>query len=298
MTITLHDGDLTLTIAPERGAEARSLEAGGVELLYQAPWSPAPLPPGPIDALPWEQAWRGGWQLLWPNAGAACTVDAVPHGFHGGGSVAEFSVIEQDMARVLLGCELGGLVCERGFALRDGRVRATASIRNDGAEATSLILVEHLILGGRLAAEGTSIALEGGRVIGQEWDGTPAAAVQAWPLLGEEDLSVLPATTSRFVVVRELAAGTARVTAPDGLTLDLHFDRAAFPHLWLWEERFGATQEPWNGEGECLAVEPASVPSTDGLAGAIERGEATELAPGAVFEGWCELIPGRIGDST
>ncbi len=220
------------------------------------------------------------------------------HGFHGAGSVAPFSVIEQDAARAVLRCELDDLVCERSFELQDGRVRATASIRNDGPRATALIAVEHLILGGRLAAEGTRIALEGGHVIGQEWDGTPAAVSQPWPLLGEEDLSLLPATTSQFAVVRDLAAGTARVTAPDGLMCDLRFDHAAFPHLWLWEERFGATVEPWNGECECLAVEPSSVPSADGLAGAIERGEATELAPGAVFESWCELTPGRIGDPT
>jgi galactose mutarotase-like enzyme len=296
MTVTLRDGHLALTIAPERGAEARSLESGGVELLYQAPWQPAPLPPGPIDAVPWERAWHGGWQLLWPNAGASCTVDGLRHGFHGAGSVAPFSVIERDAARARLRCRLDALVCERTFELRDGRVRATASIRNEGAAATSLIVVEHLILGGRLAAEGTRITLAGGHVIGQEWDGTPAAGGRPWPLLDEEDLSVLPATTSRFAVVRGLAAGTARVTAPDGLTVDLRFDHAAFPHLWLWEERFGATAEPWNGRGECLAVEPASVPSSDGLAGAIERAEATELAPGAAFESWCELAPGRIGE--
>jgi galactose mutarotase-like enzyme len=295
MTLTLRDGDLALTIAPERGAEARSLEFGGVELLYQAPWSPAPLPPHPIDPTPWTLAWHGGWQLLWPNAGAECTVDGVRHGFHGAGSVAPFSVIEQDAARAVLRCELDDLVCERGFELQDGRVRATARIRNAGAEASSLIVVEHLTLGGRLAAEGTRIALEGGHVIGQEWDGTPTTFAQPWPLLGDEDLSALPATTSQFAVVRDLAAGTARVTAPDRLTLDVRFDHAAFPHLWLWEERFGATVEPWNSQCECLAVEPSSVPSADGLAGAIERGEATELAPGAVFESWCELTPGLIG---
>ena len=108
---------------------------------------------------------------------------------------------------------------------------------------------------------------------------------------------MLPATTSR---VRRRARPRRRRGAgsppPTALTLDLRFDHAAFPHLWLWEERFGATVEPWNGRDECLAVEPSSVPSTDGLAGAIERGEATELAPGAVFESWCELAPGRIGD--
>ena len=86
MTITLRDGALSLTVAPERGAEARSLEAGGVELLYQAPWEPAPLPSGPLEPVAWEEAWHGGWQLLWPNAGAPCTVAAVCHGFHGAGS--------------------------------------------------------------------------------------------------------------------------------------------------------------------------------------------------------------------
>ena len=77
--------------------------------------------------------------------------------------------------------------------------------------------------------------------------------------------------------------------------LDLRFDHAAFPHLWLWEERFGATVEPWNGRGECLAVEPSSVPSADGLAGAIERGEATLLAPGDEHAGWIELTPSQTG---
>jgi hypothetical protein len=245
--------------------------------------------------VPWERAWQGGWQLLWPNAGAACTVGDVRHGFHGGGSVAPFAVVEQGEAHARLRCELDGLVCERVYELRDGRVRAMASIRNAGAEPASLIVVEHLILGGRLAAEGTTVALAGGDVIGQEWDGTPVAGGQPWPHCGDEDLSVLPVTTSQFVVVRDLAAGTARVAARDGLALEVRFDREAFPHLWLWEERFGATVEPWSGRGECLAVEPSSVPSTDGLAGAIQRGEATVLAPGAAFESWCELAPGRLG---
>ena len=75
------------------------------------------------------------------------------------------------------------------------------------------------------------------------------------------------------------------------MSLEAAFDHAAFPHLWLWQERFGATVEPWHGEGECLALEPSSVPSTDGLANAIERGEATLLAPGEERTSWIELRP-------
>lgn len=291
MTLTLLDGDLALTITPERGAEACSLEVDGVELLYQAPWPPQPLPPDPVDATPWELAWHGGWQLLWPNAGSPCTVGGVEHGFHGAGSIAPFEVIESAPAHAMLRCAIGGLVCERSFEVRDGAVRASARIRNESTTNVPLIVVEHLILGGALAVEGTSIELAGGHAIGQSWDGVPLLPGEPWPELAGDDLSILPGVTSRFVVVRDLAAGEVHVTSPTGLSLDVRFDRSAFPHLWLWEERLCATVEPWSGRGECLAIEPSSVPSTDGLGGAVERGEAIVLLPGESFESWCELAP-------
>ena len=295
MTITLRDGALSLTIAPERGAEARSLVLGDVEFMYHPPWASAPLPAGPLEEVPWERSWHGGWQLLWPNAGSACTVDGVKHSFHGAGSVARFGVTEHSRQRARLTCELDGLVCERGFELQDGAVRATARIVNRSEGTLPLVLVEHLILGGRMAAEGTRIELDGGQIVEQAWDGTPLGAAGDWPQLGEADYSVLPATTSRFAVVRDIPAGRARVVGRQGATLELAFDRAAYPHLWLWEERFGATVTPWHGDGECLAVEPSSVPSADGLEGAIERGEATLLAPGEELTSWIELRPAVAG---
>ncbi len=295
MTITLSGGSISLTIAPDRGAEVRSLRAGGVELLYRAPWEPAPLPPGPLAADAWERSWHGGWQLLWPNAGVACAVDGVEHGFHGAGSVAPFTVMECNGRRAVLRCELDGLSCERSYEVDRGRVRATARVVNGSEWTIPLIAVEHLVLGGRLAAAGTAIGLDGGRLVEQSWDGTPLAPGGGWPWLGGEDFSLLPVTTSRFAVVEDLPAGRARIAGAEGATLEICFDRVAYPHLWLWEERFGAAIAPWDGRAECLAVEPASVPSTGGLAAAIERGEATLLAPGDEQSSWIELRPDRAG---
>jgi hypothetical protein len=292
VTITLRDGALSLTIAPERGGEARSLVLAEVEFLYHPPWASAPLPAGPLAEVPWERSWHGGWQLLWPNAGAACVVDGVEHSFHGAGSVGLFRVTEHSRQRASLRCELAGLCCERAFEVRDGVVRATARLINRSERALPLVLVEHLILGGPMAAEGTTIGLDGGQIVELEWDGTPLQAGSEWPTLGDADLSVLPATTSRFAVVCDLPSGRARIAGADGATMELTFDHAAYPHLWLWEERFGATVTPWHGNGECLAVEPSSVPSADGLAGAVERGEATVLPPGDELTSWIELRPG------
>ena len=295
MTITLGDGVISLTLAPDRGGEVRSLRAAGVELLYRPPWEPAPLPPGPLAAEAWERSWHGGWQLLWPNAGVACVVDGSAHGFHGAGSVAPFTIVQEDERHALLHCDLDGLSCERGYEVDGGRVRATTRVMNDGERAIPLITVEHLVLGGRLAAAGTTVGLDGGWLIEQSWDGTPHPPGSGWPSLDREDYSVLPETTSRFAVVQDLPAGRARITGAEDVALDISFDRAAYPHLWIWEERGGAVVPPWNGGGECLAVEPASVPSTDGLAGAIERGEASLLAPGDERSSWIELVPGKSG---
>lgn len=295
MTITLRDGALSLSIAPERGGEVRSLVLADVEFLYRPPWAPAPLPAGPLEEVPWERSWHGGWQLLWPNAGSACAVDGVEHGFHGAGSVALFSVTEHSRQRARLRCEIDGLSCERGYEVHDGLVCATARFVNRSQRTLPLVVVEHLILGGRLAAEGTAIELDGGQIVEQAWDGTPLRAGGEWPWLGDTDFSVLPAIASRFAIVRDLPAARARIAGAEGATLELAFDRAAYPHLWLWEERFGATVMPWEGGGECLAVEPSSVPSADGLAGAVERGEATLLPPGGELTSWIELRPGSEG---
>jgi hypothetical protein len=291
VTITLRDGSLSLTIAPERGGEVRSLVLGDVEFMYHPPWASTPLPAGPLAEVSWERSWHGGWQLLWPNAGSACAVDGVEHSFHGAGSVARFSPREHSRQRASLLCELDGLSCERTFSVSDGVVRATAHLVNRSARTQPLVLVEHLILGGPLAAEGTTIELAGGQLVEQAWDGTPLGNGAAWPVLGDTDYSVLPAAASRFAVVRDLAEGRARIAGAQGATLELAFDLAAYPHLWLWEERFGATAEPWEGAGVCLAVEPSSIPSTDGLAGAVERGEATLLPPGGELTSWIELRP-------
>jgi len=295
MTITVGDGVISLTIAPDRGGEVRSLRAAGVELLYRPPWEPAPLPPSPLAAEAWERSWHGGWQLLWPNAGAACVVGGSAHGFHGAGSVAPFRVVQEDERHALLHCDLDGLSCERGYEVDGGRVRATTRLMNGGERTIPLITVEHLVLGGRLASAGTTVGLDGGWLVEQGWDGTPHPPGSRWPSLDREDYSVLPETTSRFAVVQDLSAGRARITGAEDVALDISFDHAAYPHLWIWEERGGAVVPPWNGGGECLAVEPASVPSTDGLAGAIERGEATLLAPGDERSSWIELVPGTSG---
>lgn len=290
MSLRLVAGSAALEIAPERGAEVRSLSVADRELLYRPHWTPAALGDPPLDEVAWERAWHGGWQLLWPNAGWACELDGRRHGFHGEGSVAPFAVADGGPSEAVLTCEDPyGLVCERRYALRPDGVRAEVRIENASAMPQPLMVVEHLILGGSLAADGARIVLPGGALAEQTWDGRDVRRPEAWPNAGGEDWSRLgPVPLSRFGVVRDLAGGEAEVHG-EAASVRLRFALDAYPHAWLWQERRASQTPPWDGRTECLAVEPSSAPSADGLAEAVRRGEARVLAPGATFTGWLEL---------
>ena len=291
--LTLADGALTMTVDPTRGAEVRSLQVDGRELLFQAPWPPTPLGSAPHDAAAWEGAWRGGWQLLVPNAGEPCTVAGRAHGFHGAASVSEFTAVERSAgAASLRWQDETGLLVERHYRLGDGAVVARTRLVNTGAASVPYLLVEHLTLGDALAAEGVTIELPGGTLSPQRWDGVETATPTAWPVDDQGDWSRLgPAPLSRFGVVRDVPTGRASVTAPDGLRLELRWSVDALPHVWLWQERCGSDLPPWNGSAQCLAIEPASAPAADGLAAHLARRTARSLPPGSAVDTCFELTP-------
>ncbi len=275
MTLGLSCGDLEAVVAPEQGCEVRSLRFRGAELLFQAPWAPAPMPRAPATAEDWEAAWRGGWQILLPNSGEPCTVDGRRHGFHGDASIASWNVLTAGPAEVLAAwTDADGLVAERSVELVPGGVRVRTEVVNSTGVPQGLVPTEHLVLGGPLAGEDVEIEIAGGTVAPQTWDGRPDGPAAPWPA-GFDRLAGRP--FSRFGVVRDVA-GRRAVVRGGGLALTLAFSH---PHLWLWQEGGGATSVPWNGTTACLAIEPSYCPSADGLGAAIARGEAIVLEPGA-----------------
>jgi hypothetical protein len=297
--IALESEHLRLVVDPGRGAEIRSLVAtrrAGTELLFQAPWQPAPLPGGPLDEDAWTASWRGGWQVLFPNAGMPCDVGGRRHGFHGAASVAAWHLVRRGGGVVVCRWhDAGGLGLEREVRLAGPRVEVQTTVSCASPDPQPFLLVEHLLLGGPLAGEDAQLRLPGGRLTPQTWEGKPLASDGSWPFAGvgdnPEDWSRLaPAPLSRFGVVTELPTSEAVVTSPGaGVGVFLSWALDALPCLWLWQERLGSAVPPWDGRTECLAVEPASTSAADGLAAALERGEARLLGPGERYRAWIAL---------
>ncbi len=58
------------------------------------------------------------------------------------------------------------------------------------------------------------------------------------------------------------------------------------PYLWIWHEHCAHDGLPDGARIHCLALEPASVSTGEGIAAAQARGEAVELAAGATWGCW------------
>ncbi len=298
--IPLESEDLLLLIDPERGADILSVQhrCSRTELLFQAPWKAAPPTAGEPDADAWTHSWRGGWQLLFPNAGAVCTVGGRDHGFHGAASLARWDVISTcEQAVELAWRDKSGLAIRRHVELDRRTVRASTRVRNDSGETAPFVLVEHMILGPPLVGVGTTITAPESTLLPLADEGPPLVTREdalPWPWSANadtrEDWSCLPAGRyGRFGSLLGMDNPSVTVTSPTlGIGVRLRWSKT-LPFAWLWEEMRSLEEPPFHGAVACLGIEPASTPTADGLAANLHRNDATVLAPDDELEVVVEL---------
>jgi hypothetical protein len=288
--IVLRSADLLVRADPRHGGEILDLVElrTGRQLLGRPPFaSTAPLA-GDLDERAWTAAYRGGWQVLLPNAGRPCTVGGVEHGFHGRASNDPWSLEELDEGSARLAWAGHGLRAERRLALRDGGL--SLSVEVTATEPAALVAVEHVALGLELLDPVVELELAGGRAFELDEEAgppEPPADAAPWPEVrlldgGTErsDRWPLERERSRLYCVADLPAGRVVVrNAGYGHGLELTWDAEWLGHAWIWHEArvYGG---PWRGRTEILAVEPASVPHPLGLAAALEHGQARWLERG------------------
>jgi galactose mutarotase-like enzyme len=291
--------ELRVAVDPARGGAIRSAVAtrASTELLYRPHWRAGKLDAATTHERAWTRAWRGGWNLLVPNAGAACEVEGRRHPFHGNGSTDPWRVVARDACSLVLRWwDAGGtLEVERRIDVDGPRLRATTRLENRGDTPARAIVVEHLILGAAVLGRRTNVQIGGAMLVPLADEGPPLPVrPRPWPEAARhdevEDWSRRPVrATSRFGALRDVDERQVVVDAPERrLTARLTWSET-FPFLWFWEERENEAAPPWNRRTTCLGLEPATASSGEGLAVATARGEAVTLDPGAERGFWAEL---------
>ncbi len=289
--IVLRSDELLVRIDPLHGGEILDLVhlATGRQLLGRPPFATEPPRPGDLDEPTWTASYRGGWQLVTPNAGNACEVAGARHGFHGRASNDPWTVTETSDTTATLAWTGHGTAVDRRLALDRDRLVVETTLRPTG-ERVPVVAVEHCSLGLELLDPEVEIRFPGGTAYELSESDGPAVAphgATVWPEVLLRDGSVERADTwrlegerSRFLVVADLPEGRAAVrNARTGMTLGLTWDSDWLCHAWVWHE-VRTYPGIWRGQAEILVIEPASVPHGLGLATAIEQGQARWLEPG------------------
>jgi hypothetical protein len=290
-------------IDPSHGGEVLDLVGSdGQRPLGRPPFSAAPPLPGDLDEATWTDRYRGGWQLVAPNAGMPSDVDGDFHGFHGGASIAAWEVVAQGSSSLVLSLVNHGLRFTRTYGLRGTGLRIETQVEAV-AEPRSLVAVEHVVVGVQLLDPEVMLEVASGRAFDiEEPNGSLPLPTDApmYPDVLHLDGSVermaswkIDEVSARTFVVSELAEGWAQVkNLATGEGLRLTWDVTVLPHMWVWQEN-RSTGGPWRHATELLGIEPAMVPHSIGLEGALESGHATIVSAENPCRWWieAELIP-------
>ena len=293
--IVLRSEGLLVRLDPRHGGELLDLVhlPSGRQLLGRPSFSSAEPVPGDLDEDTWTASYRGGWQLVLPNAGNACEVAGDRHGFHGRASNDPWEVVEASAAEALLRWEGHGIEARRTLSVAGDTLTAAVELRAVAGRAP-LVVLEHLSVGLELLDPEVEIVLPPGRAYELSERTGPAAPPPGAPLWPEirlldgrcERADRWPIATrrSRYLVVTDVPEHRAAVRNPvTGAGLELSWEGELLRHVWLWHEaRVYAGR--WREQAEILVIEPTSVPHGLGLATAIENGQACWLEPGEVVD--------------
>jgi hypothetical protein len=300
--IALETKSLRVLVDEDHGGEIVFVgRPDGPNALFREPWA-TPLPAADSTSygsgtLDWLSRYRGGWQVMFPNAGSESTVNDVPHPVHGEVSLARAEIVRQGPSDLVLRLSTRlPLQLTRRLRLDPERpvlwVEETAE--SQAGRSLAYVWGHHPAFE---AAPGTMIDLPPGVVsvdadfAEPEADLLPGAA-GAWPTVMDRsgrdvDLSVVPpGPVERVCYLPDRPAGWAALRGPaGGQGVAMAWDIVAFPHLWLWEQIHG-WRFPFFGRARIIALEPVSCWPGDGLAAALERGRAQILEPHRVASAW------------
>jgi hypothetical protein len=304
--VLLETADLHVTVDPELGATVTSIihKAQGLSVLGTVPWAAQPGPAATI-AAPDENAWlshyTGGWPLLFPNGGDACTFDGVFHGFHGEASLAAWEADQSpERLRLRRRFETVPVEMERLLAVEGDTVTIQETVTLHGDRPIDVIWGHHPTFGSDLLAAPFEIATAARRVVADDRFDPPLNPLQpgsraSWPeavgKAGPYRLDRPHGPMAAMAYLLDFETPRASIRRLDGaIAVDLTWDGAAFPCAWLWIELEGTREAPWAGKTRLIGIEPNTTWPGNGLMDTCRRGgRLLTLNPNRTMSAWIRL---------
>lgn len=250
-------------------------------------------------------SYPGGWQEVFPNAGAPASHAGARYGQHGEVFALPWDVeiVDDSEGAVAVRFAVRGqkIPCSitktMRLAVGEPALEIRETITNDSPVAVDAMWGHHITFGRPFLAPGHKIVLPDS-AIAQPHDRDIAPGGRrvansdafAWPRgTGSDrrpvDFSVIPdpGTASDVFYISGFPGKTAwyEIADPESrIGMRVEWDSATMPYLWFWQEFGATTGYPWYGRNYNIGLEPSSSYPTNGLPDAVAKGSALTLAPG------------------
>lgn len=278
--LRISDEGISLDVVPALGGTVIALRRrpDDPSLLWSTPWGLRhrgawSLPSSSESAM--FDSYPGGWQTLFPNAGATAVVNGAEWGHDGEARLTWMDWEQRDGSLVLTGRLVRSpFELTKTFTVDGSTVALEERVRNVGREAVETMWGAQLVFGGPLVGPGTTISTSATIVhpdprysVGTSYDD-----VMPWPRShgprSVVNLSRLPGPESeetRLSYLDDFSTYALTVQSPDrAVGIDLEWDKT-WPYLWYALEAGGRTGYPWYSAGYFLALTPATSWPAHGL---------------------------------
>lgn len=307
--VRLENDKVSVTVLPDKGADIYEWthKPSGIDVLWKSPWGlrkPGAGVPSSFDSsVTWLEWYAGGWQVLFPNAGAACRYKGVDLNFHGEASTTFWDVTEldsdEDAAHVRLTARLfrSPFTIERSMRLPAGStaIHIRETIRNDAREPMDYLWGHHPAYGAPLLSAESRIDTNARTILADDIYDPPASVWErgrtyTWPIVEREgtrtDLSHVPGPNEPrgsmgYLGDFDAVAWYGITNTAAGVGAGLAWQRDDFPFAWFWQEMHASPGFPWYEGVYVMAIEPSITNVGHGLVAAMESNQTHRaLQPG------------------
>lgn len=246
-----------------------------------------------LDALgAFVDYYPGGWQTVFPNAGAPVNLVGAQFSQHAEVSLLPWKVeiLEDTIERVTI--KLSCRTRKTPFSVsrimtlnqNSALLEITEIITNESNVEIPTMWGTHFSFGSPFLYPGDKIKIAGTpKVIchptGVGGDRRRIENIKdfTWPTHDGIDFSVIPEkdTPSDMLYITELEMGEYVIDShKNQVSIKVNWDKDLMPYLWYWQEFGRSKTYPWYGENFNIGLEPFSSYPTNGLIEAIENKSA------------------------
>jgi hypothetical protein len=303
---------MAVTLLPDKGADIYQLiyRPAGMDVLWKSPWGlrePGIAPQSAASPLAaFLDSYGGGWQVLFPNGGAACEYRGAELGFHGEATLASWSCEITDSGGAAAEARLSTRLRRSPFRLeRTVRIegdRPVLIVRerivNEGREPLDYMWSHHPAFGAPFLSGACRIDIPARSLLADDGTGGPPSVLApgarySWPVVPAGDvpldLSQVPGQGAGRAILAyfgDFQAGWYAITNTQlGFGVGLTWPTDVFPYAWFWQELHASPGYPWYKGVYVMAIEPATSIPGQGLQAVIAKtGTQRTLDAGASVE--------------